>query len=78
VNEFASILSITGPIYLIIAGGFLSVRTAVARGAGAHRLYPVLAQKYHHEGFCAAALLVTTVLSFVSISALLWAMHAMS
>ncbi|MEY8689957.1 MAG: AEC family transporter [Leptothrix sp. (in: b-proteobacteria)] len=35
-------------------------------------IYPVLAQKYHHEGFCAAALLATTVTAFGSISALLW------
>jgi len=39
-------------------------------------IYPVLAQKYQHEGFCAAALLATTVLSFFSISAVLWFMHA--
>jgi malonate transporter and related proteins len=39
-------------------------------------IYPVLAQKYQHEGFCAAALLATTVLSFFSISAVLWLMHA--
>lgn len=35
-------------------------------------IYPVLAQKYHHERFCAAALLATTVLSFLSISTGLW------
>ncbi len=39
-------------------------------------IYPVLAQKYHHEGFCAAALLASTVASFVTISAALAAMHA--
>jgi predicted permease len=39
-------------------------------------IYPVLAQKYQHEGFCAAALLVTTVLSFFTISAVLWLMNA--
>jgi malonate transporter and related proteins len=38
-------------------------------------IYPVLAQKYQHEGFCAAALLATTVLSFFSISAALALMH---
>ncbi|MFM2119507.1 MAG: hypothetical protein RL722_975 [Pseudomonadota bacterium] len=37
-------------------------------------VYPVLAQKYHHEEFCAAALLVTTVISFFTISALIWLM----
>lgn len=35
-------------------------------------VYPVLAQKHHHERFCAAALLATTVLSFVTISGGLW------
>lgn len=39
-------------------------------------IYPVLAQKYHHEGFCAAALLATTVLSFATISIALAALHA--
>jgi malonate transporter and related proteins len=39
-------------------------------------IYPVLAQKYQHEGFCAAALLATTVASFFTISAVLWVMHA--
>lgn len=38
-------------------------------------IYPVVAQKYGLEGFTAAALLVTTVASFFSISGLLWAMH---
>jgi predicted permease len=37
-------------------------------------VYPVLAQKYHHEDFCAAALLATTIASFFSISALIWLM----
>jgi predicted permease len=35
-------------------------------------IYPLLAQRFHMEGFCAAALLVTTLLSFVTISLLLW------
>lgn len=39
-------------------------------------IYPVLALKYHHEGLCAAALLATTVLSFVSISAVLWVIRS--
>jgi malonate transporter len=34
--------------------------------------YPILAHKYGFEGFCAAALLLATVLSFVTISAILW------
>jgi hypothetical protein len=39
-------------------------------------IYPVLAQKYHYDGYCAAALLATTVLSFMTISALLWSLSA--
>ena len=35
-------------------------------------IYPILAQKYGFEGFCAAALLLATVLSFVTISLILW------
>ena len=35
-------------------------------------IYPILAQKYGLESFCAAALLLTTTLSFVTISAILW------
>lgn len=35
-------------------------------------IYPVLAQRYGLEGFAAAALLLSTSLSFVTISSLLW------
>lgn len=35
-------------------------------------IYPILAQKYELDGFCAAALMLTTVLSFVTISVILW------
>jgi predicted permease len=37
-------------------------------------IYPLLAQRHGHEGFCAAALLVTTVASFFTISGVLWVM----
>ena len=39
-------------------------------------IYPILAQKYGLEGFCAAALLLATVLSFVTISVALWLLGA--
>jgi predicted permease len=39
-------------------------------------IYPVLAQRHGHERFCAAALLVTTVSSFVTISAFVGAIPA--
>ncbi|MEO8487456.1 MAG: AEC family transporter [Betaproteobacteria bacterium] len=35
-------------------------------------VYPILAQRYRLEGLCAAALLVTTVASFVTINVALW------
>ncbi len=38
-------------------------------------IYPMLAQKYQLEGFTAAALLVTTVASFVTISGWMWAIR---
>lgn len=41
-------------------------------------IYPILAQPYGEESFCAAALLLTTLLSFVTISIWLWlAAHPM-
>ena len=39
-------------------------------------IYPILAQKYHEEGFCAVTLLVTIAVSFVTISAVLWVLRA--
>jgi len=40
-------------------------------------IYPILAQKYGHEGFCAAAVLVATLGSFLTVSGVLWAMGAL-
>jgi len=37
-------------------------------------IYPILAQRYRYEGFCAAALLVATLLSFVTVTISLWVM----
>jgi len=37
-------------------------------------IYPLLAQKHGHDEITAAALLVTTVGSFFTLSALLWAL----
>jgi predicted permease len=39
-------------------------------------IYPILAQKYGFEGFSAAALMLATVLSFVTISVILWVLGA--
>lgn len=40
-------------------------------------IYPILAQRYHHEGFCAAALLVATLLSFLTVTTVLWVMTSL-
>jgi malonate transporter len=40
-------------------------------------IYPLLAQRHGQEGFCAAALLVTTVTSFFTINFILWAMDTL-
>jgi malonate transporter and related proteins len=37
-------------------------------------IYPLLAQRHGLAGFCASALLVTTVASFFTISLILWGM----
>jgi predicted permease len=39
-------------------------------------VYPILAQKYGLESFCAAALIVATLISFLTISATLWVLRA--
>ena len=38
-------------------------------------IYPILAQRHGHEGFSAAALLGTTLGSFVTLNLLLWMLH---
>lgn len=38
-------------------------------------IYPILAQRHGHEGFSAAALLATTLGSFVTLNLLLWMWH---
>jgi hypothetical protein len=40
-------------------------------------IYPILAQRYHYEGFCAAALLVATLLSFLTVTGALWVMTSL-
>ena len=41
-------------------------------------IYPILTQKYGHDGLSAAALLVTTMASFVTLNLLLWVLQAQS
>jgi len=40
-------------------------------------IYPIVAQYYHEEGYCAAALLVAVMLSFLTVTGVLWAMTAL-
>lgn len=40
-------------------------------------IFPIIAQRYHHDGFAAAALLVATSMSFVTITVLLWMLHSL-
>jgi predicted permease len=44
----------------------------VAAAAPMFSIYPVLAQRHGHEGFCAATLLLATLSSFFTLSAVLW------
>jgi predicted permease len=41
-------------------------------------IYPILTQKHGHEGLSAAALLVTTMSSFVTLNGLLWLLQNQS
>lgn len=54
----------------------LQVGVVLACACPMFGIYPILAQKAGQEGLAAAALLGTTVASFFTISALLWAMRA--
>jgi len=54
------------------ADATLRAAAVVFAGVPMLSIYPILAQKYGFEGFCAAALLLATVLSFVTISVILW------
>lgn len=52
----------------------LKISAVLLAGMPMLGIYPILAQRHGQEGFCAAALLVTTVTSFFTISLILWAM----
>jgi hypothetical protein len=61
-------------MFLLLPFGNPTLRTAAIINAGMPMLsiYPLLAQKYGKEGITAAALVLTTVMSFFTISGLLW------
>jgi predicted permease len=52
----------------------LKISAVLLAGMPMLGIYPLLAQRHGQEGFCAAALLVTTIASFFTISLILWAM----
>jgi malonate transporter len=52
----------------------LKISAVLLAGMPMLGIYPLLAQRHGQEGFCAAALLITTVTSFFTISLILWAM----
>ena len=54
------------------ADATLRAAAVVFAGVPMLSIYPILAQKYGYEGLCAAALLLATMLSFVTISVILW------
>ena len=63
-----------GTIVWLLPPADPTLRTAAVVFASVPMLsiYPILAQKYGYDTFCAAALLLATILSFVTISAILW------
>ena len=52
----------------------LKISAVLLAGMPMLGIYPLLAARHGQEGFCAAALLVTTIASFFTISLILWAM----
>lgn len=60
-------------VFLLPPGDpMLKVAAVVFAGVPMLSIYPILAQKYGFESLCAATLLLATVVSFASISVLLW------
>ena len=50
----------------------LAMGAVLMAGVPMLSIYPIFGQRHGQEGFCAAALLLTTLLSFVSIAAIIW------
>jgi len=65
----ALMLMLVGPV-----DSSLKISAVLLAGMPMLGIYPLLAQRHGQEGFCAAALLVTTVSSFFTISLILWGM----
>lgn len=66
--------ALVGLMVWLLPPGDRGLQSAAVIFAGVPMLsiYPIVAQKYGLEAFCAAALLLATLFSFVSISILLW------
>nr|WP_255497568.1 AEC family transporter [Aquitalea sp. LB_tupeE] len=58
--------------FLLPVPSWLQVAAVLFSCAPMMSIYPIMGQKYGHEGLCAATLLVATVTSFFSISGMLW------
>jgi malonate transporter and related proteins len=56
-----------GPIDPLLAAGAVLLTSAPMLS-----IYPIFGQRHGREGFCAATLLVATVMSFLTIAAMLW------
>ncbi len=75
-------LSVLATLLLAEAAGQLPMEPAMRAGAillaacPMMGIYPILSHKYGQEGLSAAALLMATAASFVSISTILWLLHA--
>lgn len=69
------ILTITGPIYIIIGLGLPTMDPMLQSAAMPMlAIYPILAQIYGQEDFSAAALVLTTAASFFTLSGQLLAL----
>lgn len=58
--------------FLLPVPGWLQLAAVLFACAPMMSIYPILGQKYGHEGMCAATLLAATLMSFFSISTMLW------
>ncbi len=58
--------------FLLPVPAWLQMAAVLFACAPMMSIYPIIGQKYGHEGLCAASLLAATVTSFFSISGMLW------
>lgn len=70
-----AVIALFGLMGLPVPAGELKVAAVLSAAMPMLGVYSVLAQRHGHEEFTSAALLVTTGLSFFTISAILWLMR---